>query len=777
MTVRTVIAFLSSEDNLAARRIAFIVSKLLLAIGRVKLRADPLSRTTNRPGNGSLGLLRSESSARGMCAHEGSETDFCSSPLLSQRGDARLAGMSTAKKHAPSDFPNRVATRFADYADRVWPYDAFIMLLLAALVGMLTGLGVALFRYGLDGLFNFAVLGFGGRHRWTLLILPAIGGLITALWIRLSERGNETGVSVAGIMEAVALHGGNISFRGSIARVVGAIFTVGLGGSAGPEDPSVQIGAAFGSQVARRLKLSKARIRTLVACGAAAGISAAFNAPIAGVFFAIEIILGEFSGASVSWIVLAAVAGTVTSQSILGNTPAFTVPRYEFSAFQELPLYMVLGILAAAVGVLYVKFMAQIESLFRKLRVPAWTKPCLGGLMVGTLAYFGSTAIMGTGYRAITDVLEGHETGALFLFSLVFLKLVATPITIGSGGQGGLFAPALFLGAMLGAGFGLAAQALLGGYVATPAAYALVGMGAVLAGAVRAPITGLMLPFEMAQDYHIVLPLMFAVVESTLIAQLIKKDSVYTYKLRLRGVELKKTEDVNLMRALSVADAMTPANELMPVRASDSIATLTEAFEASNHHGFVVLDEAGELYGVVTLSDLAELFAQKKPAQTIGEIATTEVVTVHPDDTLEEAMRQFGMKDVGRLPVVDRRNPRRLLGLLRRADVVSAYSNALTQRQSSEAHHERLRMEVATRTELLETSLDDGDRAVGKSIRELNVPDDCVIIALRRGDRTLVPRGNTALRAGDRIIALCAPTAQTAFLQSLRGPAATPSAD
>lgn len=669
-----------------------------------------------------------------------------------------------------SNLPARGARKVTRYADRVWSHETVVMLLLAALAGAVTGLGVALFRRALDTLFEFTVLDIGGRYPLTILVLPALGALLTALWLRFARERGEIGIGVAGIMESVALHGGRISLRGSIARVIGAIFTVGFGGSAGPEDPSVQIGATVGSQIGRRLKLSTARVRTLVACGAAAGVSAAFNAPITGVFFAIEIVLGEFSGAFVGWIVLAAVAGAVASQSILGNAPAFSIQQYEFHALTELPLYMLLGVLAALVSALYVVLLARSEAWFHRWRAPKWLKPVVGGLCVGVLAYFGSTTIMGPGYSAIGDVLSGVETSALVLFSLVLLKLVATSLTIGSGGQGGLFAPSLFLGAMLGAGFGQAAQAVFGQNIASPPAYALVGMGAVLAGAVRAPITGLMLPFEMAQDYRIILPLMFAVVESTLIAQKLHKESVYTYKLKQRGVELNKRDDVNLMRTLLVGDAMTPLKELTVMHAHDPLTALIETFDTTNHHGLVVLDDAGELYGVVTLADVARMFAQQQTAATVGEITTTDVVTVFPDDTLEEAMRHFGLKDVGRLPVVDRHNPRRVVGLMRRVDMVSAYSNALLEHQTSQDHHQRLRMEAATRAELLETEVRRHDRAAGKTIRELELPEQCVIVAIRRGERTLVPRGNTQFRAGDRVIALCEPAAQPTFLQIMRGP-------
>lgn len=641
------------------------------------------------------------------------------------------------------------------------------MTLLAICVGAGTGLGVVLFRRVLDFVFAQTVHGVGDEFPWTILILPMVGGLLTALWMHFASREGQIGLGVSGIMEAVGLHGGRIALRGSVARVVGAIFTVGFGGSAGPEDPSVQIGATIGSQLAQRLRLSPARVKTLVGCGAAAGVSAAFNAPITGVFFAIEIILGEFSGAAIGWVVLAAVAGAVTSQSVLGSAPAFVIPTYELRNPAELGLYLLLGLGAALVATLYIFLLDRIETAFEHLRVPTWVKPALGGLLVGVLAYFGSTAIMGPGYEAIGVVLRGGINNAGFLLLLVALKVVATPLTIGSGGQGGLFAPSLFLGAMLGAAFGTIAQNFFADAIAPGAAYGLVGMGAVLAGAIRAPITGLMLPFEMTQDYRIILPLMFAVVVSTVVARLLERESVYTLKLKQRGVDLRRQRNVNLMGNIPVQDAMTPFEELHIVRATDSLTMLTDAFAQTMHHGFVVLDAAAELYGVVTLTDLEAVLAKNAVVKTVGEICTTDVVTVFPDESLDDALRHFGVMDVGRIPVVERRNPRKVLGMLRRADIINAYSRSLVQAQTRETHHERLRLQAVSGADMLEFQVTENDNAANKHIKELRFPEDCVIVAVRRGSRTLVPRGNTMLLAGDHLIVLSTPAQQETLLRIL----------
>lgn len=628
------------------------------------------------------------------------------------------------------------------------------MTTLAVLVGASAGLGIAIFRRLLDGLFHLTIGSLTPELKIAIIVFPTAGGILVALWMAFMGREGQTGLGVSGIMEAVALHGGKISLRGSVARVVGAIFTVGLGGSAGPEDPSVQIGAALGSAVGQKLRLAETRVKTLVGCGAAAGIGAAFNAPISGVFFAVEIILGEFSGAAVGLVVLSAVAAAVVIQSLLGSKPAFEVPAYELVSPLELGLYALLGLAAAVVAFLYIRLLDRVERVFEQWNIPFWIKPALGGLIVGALAVLFRPEILGTGYPGIGQALAGEINAPMVLLLLVGLKLIATPLTIGSGGQGGLFAPSLFLGAMLGVGFGAIAHILLPAAIAPPPAYGLVGMGAVLAGAVRAPITAILLPFEMTQDYRIILPLMFATVVSTIIAGRLEPESVYTLRLKRRGIELRARQDINLMRAILVEEAMTPLSEMTTVKQSTPLTELARLFQETSHHGFAVLDERDELYGIVALADLEKALAAGRSDAKVGEICTRDVMTAYPDETLEDALGEFGSLDVGRIPVVDRRNPRRLVGMLRRGDIVHAYSHALLDKHGREHRVERLRLEAAVGAELVEFDLEPGDAAVGKRLKELVLPPDCVIVSVRRGGRVVVPRGDTQLLLGDHVIAL-----------------------
>ncbi|MCL4395209.1 MAG: chloride channel protein [Chloroflexi bacterium] len=653
-----------------------------------------------------------------------------------------------------STLATRLRTLPSTAAARFWTSETAVMTTLAVIVGASTGLGIAVFRKLLDGLFALSVTGLGGAFPLALVFIPAAGGLLVAFWMAVASRDGETGLGVAGIMEAVALHSGRISLRGSISRIVGAILTVGTGGSAGPEDPSVQIGATIGSQVGQRLYFSESRVKTLVGCGAAAGIGAAFNAPISGVFFAIEIILGEFSGAAIGLVVLSAVAGAVVIQSLLGSSPAFLVPAYEFHNSTELLLYALLGLASAFVALAYIRILNHLEDFFQAWRIPNWIKPAVGGLAVGLLAYFIRPEILGTGYPAIGSVLGNTLRDPVILFALVGLKLLATPLTIGSGGQGGLFAPSLFLGAMLGVGFGTVCQFVFPNLEAPPPAYGLVGMGAVLAATVRAPITAIMLPFEMTQDYRIILPLMFATVVSTVLAQQLERESIYTFKLKLRGIDVRARRDVDLMRSILVEEAMTPVEELKVVKPATPVSELARMFQETSHHGFVVIDDAGELFGVVTLSDLERALDAGSTGAAVGEICTQKVVTAFPDESLDDALRHFGGMDVGRIPIVDRRHPRHVLGILGRSNIVHAYTHALTEKHLRDHHLARLRLEAATGAHLVEVDLKDGDKVVGKRLREIELPAEYVVVSIRRGGRVVVPRGNTQLIAGDRVILL-----------------------
>ncbi len=638
--------------------------------------------------------------------------------------------------------------------------ETAVMLTSSLTVGTVAGLGIVLFHEAV----RYATLLLSASwasapppSRLYILLLPALGGLLVGLWLRaLKPQG--PGQGVAGIMEAVAYHGGRVDLRCTVARVAGAIITLATGGSAGPEDPSVQLGAAAGSQIGRLFRLSEARVRTLVACGAAAAVAAAFKAPVSGVFFAVEIILDEFSSYAMTFVILAAVAGAAISQSLLGNSPAFAVPPYELRSPAELLGYQVLGAGAAGVGVVYVRLLHRTEAFFEEWRFPDWLKPALGGLLVGALAYLGRPEILGIGYEALGVALSGAAAVAWPFFALLALKLVATAITIGSGGQGGLFAPSLFLGGMLGLGLGTWANAILPGISAPPAAYGLVAMGAVLASAVRAPILAILLPFEMTNDHRIILPLMLAVVTSYLVARRLEPESVYTLKLRARGVDLSARKDMHIMRAITVGEAMT--REFPTVPASMSLAALADLFHQTGHHGFPVLGERGELAGVVTLEDYERAMRKGQVEAGVAAICTRDPITAFPDETLEEVLLRFGEHEVGRVPVVERRDPTCLAGILRRSDITRAYSLAVAKRAQVRQRMALARAGADGAGTLAEVEVTPGAAWEGRMIRELALPGDCLLVSVKRGRKILIPHGDTTLQAGDRVTALVSPQCQ-----------------
>lgn len=639
----------------------------------------------------------------------------------------------------------------------------------ALVVGALAGLGIVAFRRTVElvtALCQERGLLAAGGARWYLLLLPALGGLAVGLWVR-AVKPQGPGQGVAGIIEALAFHGARVDLRGSIARIVGAIITLSTGGSAGPEDPSVQLGAAVGSQVGRAFRLSEGRMRTLVACGAAAALAAAFKAPLSGVFFAVEILLGEFSATSVSYVVVAAVAGAAASQAFLGSSPAFAVPQYELRSARELPSYVVLGGAAALVGVAYTRLLHRAEESFEEWRFPDWLKPAVGGLAVGVMAFLGRPEVMGDGYATLGAALQSPSNDVLLLFLLVAAKLVATVLTIGSGGQGGLFAPSLFLGAMLGLGLGRLAGTFFPAFSAPPAAYGMVAMGAVLASAVRAPMVALLLPFEMTNDYRIILPLMLAVATSVVVARWLERESVYTIKLRAQGIDPAAQRDVNIMRAITVGEAM--AREYPTVTPTTSLEALGELFHTTGHHGFPVLDENGDLLGIVTLQDYDRVTAAGQTEGTVEDIYVRDPITTFPDETLEEAVRRLGARDIGRAPVVDRQNPRRLLGVLSASDISRAYGRMLAQQTELRRRMARARAGLSGEAEFVEVEIRANAPAAGKRVRDVMLPNDCVLVSITRHGRTLIPRGNTVLRPGDVATAFVAPSCRPVLEQALAG--------
>jgi len=617
------------------------------------------------------------------------------------------------------------------------------------------------------GLFNKFFFGYGKTFGFPngiyVILLPIMGGLIVGPLVHFVAP-EAKGHGVPEVLTAIATKGGRIRPVVVLAKALGSAITIGSGGSVGREGPIVQIGSALGSTIGQALKLSERRIITLVAAGAAGGIAATFNAPIAGVMFSIEVLLGNFGIKDLSTLVISAVTASVVSRAILGDFPAFTVPAYQMNSPLELPLYLGLGVLAGLGAMLFVKVLYFMEDVFDHWRFPAYLKPPVGGLGLGLLGYL-LPQVFGTGFETISNVLAG-KIGLAILIVLIFAKILATTLTLGSGSSGGVFAPALFIGAVLGGAYGQLAGQIFPGLPASSGAYAMVGMAAVFAGAARAPITAIIILFEMTQDYRIVLPLMAATITSTIIAQRLEPESIYTLKLKLRGIVPRHRREENPLQSIRVEEAMTPITQNIIVTPDTTIEDVVHLFQATSHHGFIVM-EKGELFGIVTLSDLEHAIKTNEMDASVGDVCTKNVITVYPDEYLDEALQHFGALDVGRIPVVERGNPRQVLGVLRRGDIVHSLSSELVNKQKYVQKTDQLIMEDKVRTKVAEFYITKDSPACGKRLKEIKLPDDSVIISIQRGKQVVVPRGLTQLLPGDRVIALAGKGAQDSLRKAL----------
>ncbi len=560
------------------------------------------------------------------------------------------------------------------------------------LVGAAAGLGALAFRFliGAFQQFFFVVLGrllngWLGDFRW--IVIPAVGGLIVGPMVYFLAR-EAKGHGVPEVMEAVALRGGRIRPRVAVVKALASSVCIGSGGSVGREGPIVQIGSALGSTFGQIFGLSADFTRTLVACGAAGGIAATFNAPLAGAFFALEVILRDWSAESFAPVVVSAFCATLVSRTYLGDHPAFPIPQYSVASISELPLFALLGVLCAFVGVAFILLLYWLEDRWDEVPIPEWLKPVPGGLLVGvvgtvSLLVVGDLSayklgVFGVGYEAISFVLSGSSVAWSLVAAFLLLKLLATTMTLGSGGSGGVFAPSLFMGCMAGAAFGHLAHAGIAGVETTPAAFALVGMGAVFAAASRAPVTAVLIVYEMTQDYRMILPLMLACAIALAIGGSLSRFSIYNLKLVRRGVHIDLPFETLLLGKITVADSMS--TDLATLRLDQTLSDVIALADTSGHHGFPVLGPDGRLSGLVTMDDVSHALAEGNNSVTVAELATHDLIVAHPDETLNEAIIKLGERHLGRVPVVDREDNRHLLGILTRHDIIARYNHALEAR-------------------------------------------------------------------------------------------------
>lgn len=562
--------------------------------------------------------------------------------------------------------------------------EGLFMVLMAVVIGILAGYGAVGFRKLIDlvrsGAFDYVLphLKAGGLGEWALVLVPALGGLlvgpITAFFPQ-EARGH----GVPEVMEAVLTRRGIMKPRTVVVRAVASALSIGSGGSVGREGPIVQIGSAIGSTMGQLWRLTGNPMKIMVGCGAAGGIAATFNAPIAGFIFANEVILGDFSLATVSPIILSSVAATAVSRHYLGAYPAFMVPQYVLASPVELLFYAVLGIEVSFVALFYVRALYWAEDFFdQKVPVPDIFKPALGGLLLGMIALV-FPQVMGNGYPHMEQAMRGEMALGL-MAALVVAKVVATSITIGSGGSGGVFAPALFVGAMAGGSFGTMVHRLFPAVTAPEGCYALVGMGGVFAAAAFAPLTSILILFELTNNYTIILPIMIVCVIGYVHGRWIRKYSIYTLKLHRKGVEVVRGQDVNIMREIKVEEAME--KDILSVTPDTPLARLAGIIHRTGQSFYPVVDKEEGLVGIITFHDLEPtLFVSGLEYLVVADdLATKKLITTTPQESLYDAVKKMDMAGIRQLPVVDPQNPRRLLGVITRKDVVAAYNREMVKR-------------------------------------------------------------------------------------------------
>jgi CIC family chloride channel protein len=578
-------------------------------------------------------------------------------------------------------------------AHDVFIHNYTVFNVLAVAVGIACGLIAIGFRYlifGMHGLFQIKEL-IGDADPWSLwyiIFIPAIGGLIVGLLVYHFAR-EARGHGVPEVMEAVVKHSGRMRPRLVAVKALASAITIGSGGSAGREGPIVVMGSTTGSSIAQAFRLSPYQTRVMLACGAAGAISATFNTPIAGVLFALELIITEFKTRSFIPIVISSVFGTVMSRSILSmlgeeDPLIFGRLQFELATPWELGFYLILGVLAGVVAIVFIKVLYGTEDLFDRLKIPDYYKPALGGLCIGIIGfillfYTDQASIFGVGYDSINALLEDKIVFQI-VFALIFLKIIATSFTVGSGGSGGVFAPSLFIGAMLGGAFGMVVNATFPDITAGYEAYVLVGMAAMFAGVSRATLTSIVIIFEMTMDYPIILPLMFSCVIADAIGAYWLKESIYTCKLHRRGVRIQHGRDINLMADITVGETMT--RDVMTVQENTTIRKLSRLITSTGHMAFPVMDKNYRLIGIVTHADVRRAIKEGWHDHPVKEIETTKLITVTPDDTLHDALIKIGDTDINHLPVVSSDDPKKLEGFLTKGDIIKAYRK----RQVHEIH-------------------------------------------------------------------------------------------
>ncbi|MCI5145546.1 MAG: chloride channel protein, partial [Candidatus Electrothrix sp. AR3] len=534
------------------------------------------------------------------------------------------------------------------------PGENTALILTAAAIGLLAGVVIIAFRESVELVhecvfvhgYELLRIGEGGWRKFLLPLIPMFG---MALLIPLSLLfpGKVNGYGFTRFLRRVNLENGVINAKNIVIKIAATAITIGSGNSAGVEGPTAQIGGALGSQFGQKLRVSGARMKVYIAAGSAGAIAGIFNAPIAGIFFAAEIILlGTYKISSFSALVVASALSTVVSRAYYGKVAAFPIPDYHMvNPLVELPLYTIMALIIGLLAVVHIRFFYLVRDWFRKLRIHEQVKPIMGAFLVGSIGII-FPEVMGDGYEYIGKVLAGEGVIKIML-ALIVLKSIATAITLGAGGAGGVFAPALFIGAVIGGSFGGIVHSLLPNFTATPGAYATVGIGAFLAASTHAPMTAIFLLFEMTGNYMIIVPVMLTAIVGTVTANKFYSDSIDTVDFTREGINIHEGREVAILKSIRVGKAICEDVDFISETAN--INHLLELFAIAHKSlYFPVVNHAGRMVGVVSMQDVKTILhdEEQRCCYLVGAICSRDVITLTPDHNLFDAMQLFDIKGI-----------------------------------------------------------------------------------------------------------------------------------
>lgn len=586
-----------------------------------------------------------------------------------------------------------------------------------------------------------------GWGLWAFLILIPAGLLIS--WILNRQLG--PGISGGGVSETMVglgVHGGYLPTKQIVPKIVATAVTLGTGGSGGREGPVVYIGASIGSKLARLTGFDHDHIRSLVAAGAGAAIGASFNAPIAGMLFAMEVILGSFAIRHLNAVVIASVGAAVTADLLIGKELILSSPPYELGDPKELILYAILALLAVGIGIIILRS-EDIAARWRwPHRLPGWVRPIIYGLTVALLGVVWPESL-GTGLDFLNGLLRLADSGSYVWWTLGLIalaKIVTTVLTREGGGSAGEFMASLVVGGSIGAAFAIVAETVLGIDSIHTGAFVVVGMAAVLATTARAPLTAVILVFELTNNYGLVLPLMLAAALATFLGDRYHPESSYTAKLLREGIRLPKNEDIDLLDTVDVGDVIQELDGVL--HPWQTLGDAAEFFDMTTHHGAPVVNDDGRLVGILSLSDIADA-GGPTTSRTVAEAMSRDPITITADVPVSMALARMASMGVGRLPVLSDEGDLRVIGMFRRVSVVNAYEKALSMSKGRELYRERKRIRSQPGADFFELTVGEDSPIANKTIAEVTWPKDIVLVSIRRGTAVLVPHGDTPIRIHD----------------------------